>query len=200
MTHEFTLILSGFSELTNDVEDRLFEAGCDDALLGILDGTPFLDFSREAPSLEKAVLSAIRDVVQAGFEVVRVEPDDLVSAAEIARRSGRSRESIRQLRTAQRGRGGFPAPVAGVKGRTQIWRWSEVADWLAKQRETRIAPETAAAARTIATVNAVLDLKRHSRSPDDAVKLLKKFPANSRAERRAAPYRSGKRERNKDLA
>src|SRR5437660_5119090 len=104
--HEFTLILHGFSELTDDVEDRLFEAGCDDALLGVLDGTPFLDFTREASSLKDAILSAIRDVAKAGFEVVRIEPDDLVSAAEIARRAGRSRESIRQLRTAERGPGG----------------------------------------------------------------------------------------------
>jgi len=49
--------------------------------------------------------------------VVRVEPDDLVSAAEIARRVGRSRESIRQLGGGLRGPGGFPAPLARIKDR-----------------------------------------------------------------------------------
>ena len=172
--HEFTLILSGFSELTDDVEDRIFEAGCDDTLLGILDGTPFLDFTREAPSLKDAILSAIRDVARAGFEVVRIEPDDLVSAAEIARRAGRSRESIRQLRTAQRGPGGFPPPVAGIKGRTQVWHWSQVADWLAKQGEPKITSQVVTCAKTIATVNAAIDLKRNTGSTETAAELLKK--------------------------
>src|SRR5439155_11589988 len=144
--HEFTLALAGFSQLTDDVEDRLFQAGCDDALLGILDGAPFVDFTREAQSLKDAILSAIRDVAKAGFEVVRIESDDLVSAAEIARRAGRSRESIRQLRTAKRGPGGFPPPVAGIKGRTQVWHWSQVADWLAKQGKPRITPRAVTSA------------------------------------------------------
>ncbi len=184
--HEFTLILGGFSELSDEVEDRLFEAGCDDALLGVLDGAPFLDFTREAPSLERAVLSAIADVAKAGFEVVRIEPDDLVTAAEIARRAGRSRESIRQLRTAQRGPGGFPPPVAGIKGRTQVWYWSQVADWLSKQAGAKITPQVVTSAKTIATVNAAIDLKRHLGSTESAVELLKRVRAAKQAFRDTA--------------
>jgi hypothetical protein len=120
------------------------------------------------------VLSAIADVAKAGFEVVRIEPDDLVSAAEIARRAGRSRESIRQLRTAQRGPGGFPPPVAGIKGRTQIWYWSQVADWLSRQTDTKITPQVVTSAKTIATVNAAIDLKRNTGSTQVAAELLKK--------------------------
>jgi hypothetical protein len=61
MRHTFTLILPGMSEVTTELEHALFEAGCDDALLGSRDGVVFLDFSREADSFEEAVLFAIAD-------------------------------------------------------------------------------------------------------------------------------------------
>lgn len=48
---EFTLILSGIDELTDEILDRLYKAGCDDALLGVRDGIVFADFAREAQSL-----------------------------------------------------------------------------------------------------------------------------------------------------
>ena len=40
----------------------MFDAGCDDALVGSSEGAQFLDFDREAGSIEKAVLSAVADV------------------------------------------------------------------------------------------------------------------------------------------
>jgi len=160
-TYEFTLVLSGFEELTDELEDRLFEAGCDDAVLGIRDQTPYLDFDRESGSATEAVLSAIEAAERSGLgiEVRRVEPDDLVSAAEIGGRTGRSRESIRLLATGKRGPGGFPRPVSGLKRRTRLWRWSEVADWLSNHE---LADETAELelARAIAAVNGALDLRR----------------------------------------
>jgi hypothetical protein len=131
--YEFTLVLSGISELTPEVEDAVFAAGCDDAMLGMRDGVPFLDFSREAASYQDAVLSAIKDVEKAniGANVVRVEPDDLVTASEIARRLNRSRESVRQLVSGLRGPGNFPQPIAGLKARSPIWRWIDVYQWVA---------------------------------------------------------------------
>jgi hypothetical protein len=66
-TCEFTLILSGLSEVTDEMTDALLEAGCDDALVGTRDGVVFLDFSREADSLRVAILSAIADVEKAGI-------------------------------------------------------------------------------------------------------------------------------------
>lgn len=76
MKHEFTLILSGFSELTPEVTDALYEAGFDDSLVGVADGVPYVDVNhRESDSLENTIRDAIRDVEQAGFRVVRVESD-----------------------------------------------------------------------------------------------------------------------------
>lgn len=76
MKHEFTLILSGISELTQEFTDALHKAGFDDALVGMSDAVPYIDVNhRESDSLEGAIRDAIRDVEKAGFRVVRVESD-----------------------------------------------------------------------------------------------------------------------------
>lgn len=71
--YEFTLILSGTLELTEEIADTLFEAGCDDATPGTCKGVFSIDFHREANSLEEAIRSAIANVKSAGYEVERVE-------------------------------------------------------------------------------------------------------------------------------
>lgn len=73
---DFQLILGNVDEMTEEIANALYQAGCDD-------GTPFssqdvaaVGFSREADSLEVAVRSAISDVNKAGFVVARAEPAD----------------------------------------------------------------------------------------------------------------------------
>lgn len=74
--YTFDLIFSGPDELTEELEIAIFEAGCDDAVLGIRNGEVLLGFHREAPSFRIALTSAIADVERAGvgLELVRVEP------------------------------------------------------------------------------------------------------------------------------
>jgi len=71
--YEFSLILKGPLELTEDIADELFEAGCDDGTPGTCAGVFSIDFHREADSLEEAIRSAIANVKAAGCEVERVE-------------------------------------------------------------------------------------------------------------------------------
>jgi hypothetical protein len=73
--HGFTLILDGVPDLTPEVTDRLFEAGCDDALISRCDGQVSMDFDRVAPTLREAITSAIQDTQRAGIgaRVVRIE-------------------------------------------------------------------------------------------------------------------------------
>ena len=71
--YEFTLILKGRLELTEEIADQLFAAGCDDGTPGTCNGVFSVDFHREALSLEQAIRSAIGDVKSAGYEVERVE-------------------------------------------------------------------------------------------------------------------------------
>jgi hypothetical protein len=151
--YTFTLILDSEPNL-----DAAYEAGCDDATFGEIDGVAYADFSREAPSMVEALLSAIRSVEGAGPRVLRIEPDDLVTAAEIAARLGRSRESVRLLIAGRRGTGGFPPAASHLRSRSRLWRWSDVAAW-AKQ----LTPEQEHEARLLATVNAALELRNRSR-------------------------------------
>ena len=71
--YEFTLILTGPIELTEDIADALFEAGCDDGTPGTCNEVFSIDFHREASSLEEAIRSAIGNVRTAGYDVSRVE-------------------------------------------------------------------------------------------------------------------------------
>ncbi len=130
-TYEFTLVLQTHQEDYAQLEDSLFEAGCDDATLSSRNGIVYLNFDREADDLESAVISAIRQVEQTelGLVVGRVEPSDLVTSAEIARRLNRSRQSVQQLIAGSRGDGDFPLPVAGVTTKTMLWSWQDIMEW-----------------------------------------------------------------------
>jgi len=71
--YEFSLVLKGEIELTDEVSDRLFESGCDDGSPGTCAGVFVIDFHREATSLEAAINSAIRNVNAAGYQVDQVQ-------------------------------------------------------------------------------------------------------------------------------
>jgi len=162
--HSFTLVLNG------DVEihlDDLFDAGCDDATFGYVDGVPYGEFHRTAANLVDAITSTISAVESVpGLRVARIEPDDLVTAAEIAERLGRSRESVRLLIARKRGAGTFPAPVSHLRKRNRLWRWSDVAAWAGGDAAT------ITTARTIAAVNAALDLRSTTATLSDEARTL----------------------------
>ncbi len=71
--YEFILILKGSPELTEEIADELFEAGCDDGTPGTCNGVFSIGFHREADSLEAAINSAIKNVKTARYDVERVE-------------------------------------------------------------------------------------------------------------------------------
>jgi len=63
---ELSFKLPGLDADGEQYLDALYEAGCDDAVIGIgRKGFIGADFSREAASIDLAVESAIRDVEQA---------------------------------------------------------------------------------------------------------------------------------------
>lgn len=153
--YEFTLILDGARLLEEDAVDAFFDAGCDDATFGSVDGVVFADFIREGKSAATAILSAVGDVQKvAGVRVRRIEPDTLVTASEIATRLGRSRESVRLWIEGSRGPGNFPPPLSHLKSRTRLWRWVEVEGWL---KSFQAVPEDGDAL-VVAALNDVIDL------------------------------------------
>ncbi len=125
-TYVFRLVVN--EPINDEGANRLFDAGADDGYPETGPEGHSIGFERHALSLREAILSAIKDVGRAGFKVLRVEPDELVSGADIAERTGRSRQSISALINGSRGRGGWPRPVAG-NVRSPLWRWSDVQAW-----------------------------------------------------------------------
>jgi hypothetical protein len=73
-TFEFLLILKDVERADSKTADALYEAGCDDGTLFSSEGETAIGFTRDAPSLEEAVRSAIANVTKAGYLVSRVEP------------------------------------------------------------------------------------------------------------------------------
>jgi hypothetical protein len=156
--HMFTLLFERAD--VSDILDALFEAGCDDAIFGEREGQAYADFDRSAASFPEAVISAIDDVERAtpNLQVTRVEPEVLVSAADIAARMDRSRESIRLLVEGRRGPGSFPYPALWV-GDRPFWQWADVASWFESYLGQPVADRDDA--EFIAAMNGALEMRRH---------------------------------------
>lgn len=128
---QFTLALKNVDENTLHLEDKLYEAGCGDALINFRNGAVYLDFDREAFSLEEAVISAIKDVKSAfpEIEIARIAPENFVTESEIARRLNKSRQAVSLWIKGAR-RKSFPLPAMRVAEKSPLWNWNEVVNWL----------------------------------------------------------------------
>lgn len=62
-TYAFTIEIPGIAALTDELSNRLREAGCDDATISHSYGTLKLSFAREAEDLPNAVASAQSQVL-----------------------------------------------------------------------------------------------------------------------------------------
>lgn len=174
--HNFVLVLSGVSEPDERLENALFEAGCDDGTLAFRNEVGYIEFDRQAPSLDAAVLSAIRNVERADsrLTVVAVEPGDAVNASEIGRRAEVTREYIRLLVQGKRGEGDFPIPQSGIAGKTLVWSWADVVRWMLEHNllEDRSVLETA---ETIRDINDALKMRQHPATMDRRLKYLREL-------------------------
>lgn len=138
--------------IDDEAADKLFESF--DEEIGVEDGPRghFVGFERVATTFLDAVLDALGELMSLGFEPVSVE-DEFVSMADLAERTGRSRQSISMLVSGERGTGDFPPPVAG-NVRSPLWHWADVSAWFEGQEGAQIAREDRA--RTIASINGAL--------------------------------------------
>jgi hypothetical protein len=70
--YAFTIEVDQASLPGDEYDSALYEAGCDDALVAVVDGRLMVDFEREGDSYDRAVASAVQDLERAGAKVVRV--------------------------------------------------------------------------------------------------------------------------------
>jgi predicted DNA-binding transcriptional regulator AlpA len=150
---KFTLIfrLPQNAPTAEQLLDALFEAGCDDALVGMgRAGYLGLDFEREAKNADTAVDSAMRNVAAAipGAKLVEAKPD-LVSATEVAELTGCSRQNIRKHLS---DKADAPAP-AYFGGGVALWHLSALLPWLEKYTQLRVEETIARAAQAVMRAN-----------------------------------------------
>ena len=152
-TYEFSIVASGLDPDAHDFESRFYDAGCNDATIAFQKRHIIVDFGRPAESIEEAIASAVECVRRAGARVDRIEPDPLVSLAEIAARAGMSRAAVTLYAKGERG-SDFPAPVAKVTSDSSLWDWSTVAAWLFKNK--RLSRERVIEAHAVKVANEVI--------------------------------------------
>jgi len=167
------LILKNVDENTPNLEDSLYEAGCDDALINFRNGTVYLDFDRKASSLEEAVMVAIKDVESSsvGAVVANVAPEGLVTESEVAKRLNVKRQAVSLWIKGAR-RKSFPSPVMKLSDKSPFWKWREVVEWL--YADNLIHEEEVINAFILETVNAALE-ERDENKRKSRQGLLKKF-------------------------
>jgi predicted DNA-binding transcriptional regulator AlpA len=126
---EFLFVVDGVS--IDDDQDTAILAGAFDGVLsdsrGRLryavsgTGTDSVDAADRLVSRLSAALPGLR--------VLRLD-SDLVGISDIAQRTGHTRQNVLQWVNGERnGNQRFPAPE-GTAGRSLIWRWGDVNDWL----------------------------------------------------------------------
>jgi hypothetical protein len=119
-----------FESLGHGSHDRV-SAALPGAAVSEASGVTTVTAKVRAPGPAAAVSQLVERVTTAVPSAVPLRVDqDLLSVSDIARRVGRTRESVRLLVDGKRGPGGFPAPLGVVGGGTRIWAWSAVAEWL----------------------------------------------------------------------
>lgn len=157
--YEFTLKFSVPEELGKGViEDRLFEAGCDDALIGVgSKGRLALAFSRQSGSANQAIIGAISDVKRAipDAKLIEAEPD-LVGVTDIAEMFGFTRQNMRKL--LQTHVSSFPLPLH--EGRAALWHLADVLEWFENYRDQSASPASKEIAQFTMRINIARDFQR----------------------------------------
>lgn len=162
--YQFTLVLDGVDDQTPNLEDALFEAGCDDTLINYKNGTVYLDFDRADESLEHAIISAIKAVESAGLgaKIVSVAPEHLVNLSDIAERVSMSRQAVSLIVLGERGTRDFPKPILKIANKSPLWRWSTVAEWFYRKHKIKD-HEVVDFANIIEDINAALDSRNKNK-------------------------------------
>lgn len=156
---DFTLTFAISDSIdTEALEAQLFEAGCDDAIIGIgQKGRLAVSFVREAKSAEVAILSALRDVKRAVPEAQLVESGpDLVGVSDMARLLTFSRQNMRKL--IQTNLASFPLPIH--EGSSAIWHFADVLAWFSDIQKRDIPFELMDVAQVSMSVNLVREADR----------------------------------------
>lgn len=129
MEYEFLFVVEGISVDDDQAVGVVFDQF--DGLLTRHRDRHLLDVAETgAGAIEAAhrIVARLRRALPA-LRIIRLDPE-LVGVGDIAERTGRSRQNVLQwVGGERRGDQPFPEPEGSV-GRSQVWRWAEVNQWL----------------------------------------------------------------------
>ena len=134
-----------------EIVERLAEAGCDDATIGIgQPGRIALVFAREGSTAFEALMSALEDVKRAvpSARLVEAAPD-FVGLTDVADVAGVSRQNMRKLMLSHAA--DFPIPVH--EGNPSVWHLWDVLTWLNTRGGYDIKQDVLEVARSAKQVN-----------------------------------------------
>lgn len=127
--YPFSILIRDANANTEGLEDRLYEAGCEDALICFYNHIVYLEFERKAATAAEAIQSAFADIQRAGFFDLVLQEAGVSSLSEIAARSGLTRAALSNYANGKRAKD-FPRPMYGVASGSALYSWREVARWL----------------------------------------------------------------------
>ena len=153
MEYDFTLKyqLTAADSDHDEIVERLAEAGCDDATIGVgQPGRIALVFAREGTSALGALMSALADVKRAvpSARLVEAAPD-FVGLTDVADVAGVSRQNMRKLMLSHTA--DFPIPVH--EGNPSVWHLWDVLAWLNTRGGYDIKPDVLEVAKSAKQVN-----------------------------------------------
>ena len=135
----------------DQIVERLFEAGCDDATIGVgQPGRIALLFRRESTDAWSAIYSALSDVKRALASARLVEAGpDFVGLTDVADVAGVTRQNMRKLMLAHAAQ--FPLPVH--EGNPAVWHLSDILAWLMGRGGYLISTDLVEVAKSTKQVN-----------------------------------------------
>ena len=156
------------NENSEDYLDSLYEAGCDDAVIGMGQiGYISVDFIREAESCYEAIKSAIANVKEAipHAKLIYVSPD-FVGVKELSLIFECTRQNIQKYVNKL----SFPASV--YKGNQALWHLDDVLDWFVNNN-INVTQELIDVARLTKQINLNLELENaDTKTTEQAKKLI----------------------------
>ena len=167
--YDFALIFKLLeNENAEEYLDKLYEAGCDDAVIGMGKiGYISVDFIREAESCYEAVESAIANVKEgiSHAKLIYVSPD-FVGVKELSLLFKCTRQNIQK----HANKLSFPASV--YKGNQALWHLEDVLDWFVNNN-IDVSKELMDVACLTKQINLNLELENaDSKTTEQAKKLI----------------------------
>lgn len=176
--YEFELSFSLPADVRDyeDIANRLYEAGCDDALIGLgVYGQVVLDVTREADSAFEAISSVMVQVSKAiqGAKLIEAGPD-LVGVSDLAELLGTTRQNLKRylVDKSRSTETTSKLKVPAHNGTVPSWHLAKIGRWINQNTKLKIASPTIETAEVCMMLNAMRVYKELVDLEDSSIESL----------------------------